>query len=106
MASLSIFSKILERVTKSGTLRQNTDQALSWFREKVSKLKDEGAKQQQPSESNSSMPPFLGSLYLMEYTAKTYPERLTYYDHYPLILVLSLTPNGFLGLNFHYLPHK
>lgn len=48
----------------------------------------------------------IGHIYLFSYKAKTYPERLKYYDKYPLVLILHKYDNGFLGLALHYLPPK
>lgn len=31
--------------------------------------------------------------------------KMDYYDAYPLVLVLAKYNDGFLGINFHYLPH-
>ena len=31
---------------------------------------------------------------------------LPYYDRFPLVFPFSKTPDGFIGLNMHYLPHK
>ena len=43
-----------------------------------------------------------GKIYLFGYSPKT-EQDLKYYDRFPLVLVLSMTQDGFLGLNFHYL---
>ena len=32
-------------------------------------------------------------------------NKLPYYDTFPLVLPLKNYNNGFLGLNFHYLPY-
>ena len=42
-------------------------------------------------------------MYYFYYNPKNKTE-LPYYDKFPLILVLDITPDGFLGLNLHYLP--
>ena len=46
-----------------------------------------------------------GHMYFFYYDAKTKAE-LKYWDKFPLVLVLELYPDGFLGLNLHYLPIK
>lgn len=45
----------------------------------------------------------LGNLYFFAYSPK-YAEVLPYYDIFPLVLPLKRMSDGFLGLNFHYLP--
>ena len=44
-------------------------------------------------------------MYFFFYDPKTKAE-LPYYDTFPLVLVLERYPDGFLGLNLHYLPVK
>lgn len=45
----------------------------------------------------------LGGLYFFYYDPKTKSE-LPYYDRFPLVIPLERYPDGFLGLNLHYLP--
>jgi len=40
---------------------------------------------------------------LYEYDAK-HKDTLPYWDQFPLIILIGVTPNGFSGLNLHYLP--
>jgi hypothetical protein len=47
----------------------------------------------------------LGGLYHFYYDPKG-KEDLDYYDRFPLVLALEKYPDGFLGLNLHYLPIK
>jgi hypothetical protein len=45
----------------------------------------------------------VGGLYYFYYDPKTKSD-LPYYDRFPLVLVLDIQPDGFSGLNLHYLP--
>lgn len=45
----------------------------------------------------------IGGLYFFAYDPKTRSE-LPYYDRFPLVMPLQREPDGFLGLNLHYLP--
>lgn len=45
----------------------------------------------------------IGGLYFFYYNPKL-KDDLPYYDTFPLVLVLERYPDGFLGLNLHYLP--
>jgi hypothetical protein len=47
----------------------------------------------------------IGKLYSFYYDPKT-KDDLPYYDVFPLVLVLETYPDGFLGLNLHYLPYQ
>lgn len=45
-----------------------------------------------------------GNMYLFVYDPK-HKETLPYYDIYPLVLPFRRLPDGFLGINLHYLPY-
>ena len=47
--------------------------------------------------------PFYGKLNMFVYDPK-FKKKLPYYDTFPLVLPLETYPDGFLGINFHYLP--
>jgi len=54
--------------------------------------------------SNSKEDKFgLGKLFFFYYDPKG-KATLPYYDRFPLVIPLELYPDGFLGLNLHYLP--
>lgn len=44
-----------------------------------------------------------GNLYMFYYDPKN-KETLPYYDRFPLVFPFQKSPQGFLGLNMHYLP--
>jgi hypothetical protein len=46
-----------------------------------------------------------GNLYMFFYEAK-HRETLPYFDRFPLVFPYEKTPDGFMGLNMHYLPYK
>jgi hypothetical protein len=46
-----------------------------------------------------------GHLYMFVYDPKTKAE-LPYYDRFPLVFPFRKTPDGFIGLNMHYLPYQ
>ena len=47
--------------------------------------------------------PFFGRLNMFFYDPKL-KQKLPYYDRFPLVLPLEKYTDGFLGINFHYLP--
>lgn len=71
-------------------------EASKWYRNNTRKLAAE-KKAKVPHKFES------GNIYLYRYDPKT-KDTLPYYDTLPVVLVLSLTNDGFYGLNFHYLP--
>ena len=46
-----------------------------------------------------------GKMYMFFYDPKL-KATLPYYDRFPLVFPFASTPDGFIGLNMHYLPHK
>ena len=49
--------------------------------------------------------PFYGKLNMFMYDPK-FKKTLPYYDTFPLVLPIERYSDGFLGINFHYLPIK
>ena len=47
----------------------------------------------------------IGGMYFFVYDPKG-KDTLPYYDRFPLVLPLKRLPDGFIGLNLHYLPIK
>lgn len=45
-----------------------------------------------------------GEMYLFYYSPK-HKETLPYYDSFPLVLPFRKVPDGFFGINLHYLPY-
>ena len=88
----------------------------NWFRRKVVALRNTGelpTAETMTNLANSMRSRFNVSravnrvrpemMYLFEYRAETYPNRIDYYDRYPLIIAIESDRYGFLGLNLHYL---
>ena len=44
-----------------------------------------------------------GQMYMFYYDPKT-KAKLPYYDQFPLVILVDMSPTGFEGLNLHYLP--
>jgi len=80
-------------------------QSIRWFQEQVRNLRNPAQmsraiiREQERKQSRV----ILGNLYFFAYDPK-YADVLPYYDIFPLVLVLKRMPDGFLGINFHYLP--
>lgn len=86
-------------------LRTMSKDSLAWLKKKILGLQT-GARIANPitREPNRFVTKFgLGQLYCFYYDPKGKNE-LPYYDTFPLSLVLEKYNDGFLGLNFHYLP--
>lgn len=88
--------------------------AVEWFLEKSGRKRPRGKKEALGKEGikiddvlhgkqgiKSRLTP--GQLFTYKYDAKT-KEDLPYWDKNPLVMPIFLYEDGFLGLNFHYLP--
>jgi hypothetical protein len=79
----------------------------SWFTQQILLLRKERVTPKQlltrnPQEVKQRITP--GHLYMFIYDAK-WKDELPYWDAFPLVFPFRKTPNGFLGLNLHYLPY-
>jgi len=102
----------LDEMFKDTGIRRGSMEAMKWFRELVREM-FEGT-ELSPEETvlrdrtrliQKSGYKRLGGMYLFNYRPKT-RAKLKYYDVVPLIFLLNYTKDGFMGLNFHYLPPK
>jgi len=76
---------------------QDTKNAQTWFQQQVKETTD-------PYKTFKNTETFgLGKLFLFIYDPK-HKATLPFYDMYPLVFPLDMKPDGFLGLNLHYLP--
>jgi len=73
-----------------------------WYREKIREFGKPGAMALIRDGKRASKP-FYGKLNMFFYDPK-HKKTLPYYDTFPLVLPLEKYPDGFLGINMHYLP--
>ncbi len=116
MPPVQIFEVLRARVKKQGALLPAEKRAMFWFANCAGPLKrwqeqTQGmrfAKLQnreftkQLIAANQAQP---GFFYFFNYHAK-WEKELPYWDAFPFTLVLHRYPDGFLGLNFHYLDYR
>ena len=92
-------SKYIQSVVKAAKgRRRSTD----WFRDKIKEFGQPGA-MDLIRDGKQATTPFIGRLNMFFYDPKL-KTKLPYYDTFPLVLPLERYPDGFLGINFHYLP--
>jgi hypothetical protein len=116
MASTTIFQTLRERVEKSNGLLPHERRAMFWFQNYSNELVQ--WQQQNKNTTYSGLaesrfakkivPPktvMPGCLYFFMYQPH-YARSLDYYDRMPFTLVLEKDNEGFLALNFHYLPYR
>lgn len=98
----SLFYKLEQEAFRAG-VQARTDEAKTWFRQKVRQLGKINRQQLLRDEAlirkNRTM---AGQMYMYFYDPK-YKETLPYYDMFPLTIMVQKAPGGFYGLNLHYL---
>lgn len=103
---MSIFNDILLQGVRAGQVPGRTKAAREWYRNAASNLSrsisGKSLLNSSPTQIVSDME--YGLMYSFVYNPKTKNE-LPYYDTFPLIFPVSFERDGFLGINFHYLPH-
>jgi len=97
----------------SAQLETMSRESITWLNRKMSQLKNPGNIRRDISREKDryvratslgySGKFLLGGLYFFYYNPKT-KDSLPYYDTFPLVMPLEKYGDGFLGLNFHYLP--
>ena len=96
---MAVPSKYIQSVVKAAKGRpKSTD----WYRDKIREF---GTPKSLDliRDGKQSGRPFFGRLNMFIYDPKL-KKKLPYYDTFPLVLPLEDYNDGFLGLNFHYLP--
>ena len=77
-----------------------TRAAVQWYTQKISELNVTGEKFLMAEKKTRTFD--VGDMYFYRYDAK-WKEELPYWDVYPLIFPFNTYPDGFIGLNLHYL---
>jgi hypothetical protein len=100
----SKLTNLTAELSASG-VQQRTRDSVQWLTQKIAEIRNpsyiaRGIK----AEKDRAVSRFvLGGLYCFYYDPIG-RDTLPYYDKFPLVLVLQRYPDGFLGLNLHYLP--
>lgn len=102
--SYKVFQALLDSAEKLGLTDQYSAKAVSWFRSKAetTRVTPSSIIRTAPKKV-TRVEDLIGSMILFGYTPKT-KETLPYYDSFPVIFIVDIYPDGFAGLNLHYLP--
>ena len=96
---MAVPSKYIQSVVKATKGRpKSTD----WYRDKIREF-GTPTTLDLIRDGKQAARPFFGKLNMFIYDPKL-KKKLPYYDTFPLVLPLEDYNDGFLGLNFHYLP--
>jgi hypothetical protein len=101
----SIFKDALLDGLAKGYVPNKTQQARNWFRTNAlntTATSNQVYQRADMADFRSRVEP--GNMYFYYYDPK-WKEKLPDYDIFPCTLVYKMTPDGWYGLNFHYLNH-
>jgi hypothetical protein len=101
-----IFDNILIQGARQGIIPARTVAAREWYRSAAGKLMTNispGVFEKRTDEARKVSSMEFGYMYAFKYDPKT-KNDLPYYDTFPLIFPVRMDADGFLGINFHYLP--
>jgi hypothetical protein len=100
-----IFQQIADRGTSMGLSDRNTVDARNWFRstaKRVNKVNDKLIMKDKERLTNKMNRQSIGRMFMFYYDPKT-KDQLPYWDRFPLVFPIELYPDGFLGINLHYI---
>lgn len=98
----SLYDKVKKDMNAAG-MRPRTQTAQYWLYSKLKNLKlpaRRGNVLNDPSRTTGFA--IVGKMFFFAYDPK-YKETLPVYDKFPLVIPMEIYPDGFLGLNLHYL---
>ena len=98
-----LLDRITQQLSEEG-LEPRTNAAREWLKAKVKNLSPQRTALMKDRDKikNRSM---LGCMYFYFYDPKL-KDSLPYYDRFPLVIPIERYPDGFLGLNLHYISPK
>lgn len=84
----------------------SANNSMAWYQEQIrslsaASLRPNNLLQNAPQLTTTILP---GAMYLFLYDAK-HKDILPHWDRFPLVLPFRLLNDGFLGINFHYMPY-
>ena len=101
-----IFDNILIQGARQGIIPARTVAAREWYRSAAGKLMSNispSVFEKRTAEARKVSSMEFGYMYAFKYDPKT-KNDLPYYDTFPLVFPVRMDSDGFLGINFHYLP--
>ena len=98
-----LLDRIKESLAKEGYTPRSSA-ARQWLRAKVGELRPTPAALMRDRERLKDKS-IIGKMYFFFYDPKT-KDSLPYYDRFPLVIPIERYPDGFLGLNLHYISPK
>ncbi len=98
-----LLDRIKQSLAKEG-LNPRTVRARDWLRAKIKHL-NPSRRMLLADRNRLRDRSIIGRMYFFFYDPKT-KDKLPYYDRFPLVIPIERYPDGFLGLNLHYIHPK
>jgi hypothetical protein len=95
----TIVDKVKKNLTTPIASRAAQKASLDWFFKTIKQSRND----YKSGSFTSNEHPFIGGMFHFLYDPK-HKATLKYYDTFPLVIPIGIYPDGFLGLNLHYLP--
>lgn len=96
-----------EDLIKLGTPKSKLDESTDWLRESTKRVRTISGNAFMAANReylvNGITPTRIGKMFMFFYDPKGKYE-MPYYDSFPLVFPFHLHPDGFTGINLHYLP--
>ena len=100
----SLFDKLESEAFRKG-ITARTKEANTWFQKRVQKLGPQTVAILKDDRLTARGGAKSGEMVMYTYDPKL-KKTLPYYDTFPLTIVVGKAPDGFYGINLHYLPPK
>ena len=102
------FFKKVRDIASNANVKSFQQGSIDWFRRTINNLTNKPNAREIIRNNRTKTIVQPGSMYMYVYDAKwkDHPEILPYWDMFPLMICLKKLPDGFLGLNLHYLSPK
>ena len=104
-----VFKELIYSGITQGNIPARTRLARDWYRDAASQVLD-GRRDLKPrtierhfEEKRKVSRVELGTMYMFRYDPK-HKKTLPYYDVFPVVFPIKMEQDGFIGINFHYLP--
>ena len=100
-----IFQTLANKGSKAGIANDSSRESIDWYRDAAQKVASVSAPRLMNDKQNivpSLTVKNIGQMFMYFYDPKT-KDTLPYYDKFPLIILVDFAPDGFYGLNLHYL---
>jgi len=103
ISTSNLFQQLEIEAFRAG-ITPRTKESIKWFRQKATQLTGINRAQLMKEEPLQLKNEFVPGAMVMYFYDPKWKKELPYYDTFPLTVIVGPAPNGFYGLNLHYLP--